>query len=561
MFFNSTYIRPGRRSRLSGPMTAFIIILLLFQGSIMVYAVTLALKTRVQAIWLDPYLSISIEGADGYAVSTPAIDEDAFRNDFEELLLSRHTDISQEDARKISQKVADSVVYETYIKKVDGSTAEEAAEEEESRDEQEEDENEEDSIDLPLPGISNGDTVTIYADISEDAWNELREQDIYFMFECNPVALTAEGLPEADPYDPFEDLNLTFSGLSGAGTVTFYYNGVYPFVFDVQPTEELSNGDTVNVKVSFSEGYDLDQVIEEYHIMPVALSKKYVISGLYKNPVDIESFSDESRETIMQQGRLAAQALLEQEYKDDERFVLDDAGMYFAVSTQALAHNPADSQGTAGTGLADSTQNDDGSTGFGLEDSNEDSETQSASGTTVETIVLTDGTRGTLLTDGTGSRIIIDSDGNAEAAEVVDSLETFIDDAFVDDTFIDDTAAAAQAEDAVPTVADPQNYLFCLFRVNYTNDSGENLEYYYYVRFDNLMLNDAGEVIADFSHYTCPEKPSVPIIGEAFGDGASVSVPGILSFRSLAGYESKDELIRRVITPLEATCNVTSIQE
>ena len=75
------------------------------------------------------------------------------------------------------------------------------------------------------------------------------------------------------------------------------------------------------------------------------------------------------------------------------------------------------------------------------------------------------------------------------------------------------------------------------------------------------MLDDSEEAVADFTQFDHPRKPSIPIIGEALGDGAEVSVPGILSFRTLAGYETQEQLISRVITPLEQTYIVTSVDQ
>ena len=178
--------------------------------------------------------------------------------------------------------------------------------------------------------------------------------------------------------------------------------------------------------------------------MPVSLSGRFTVTGLYVNPTGIDSFTAENRDLLMQQGSLAASLLLEQEYENGEMFVLDDAGMYFAAANEA-------------EGI--------------------------------------------------------------------------------------------------------QNYLFCVFTVNYTNSSGNDLQYYYYIRFENLMIDDSGEVTADFTHYKHPVKPSIPIIGEAMGDGTEVSVPGILSFRTLAGYETLEQLISREISSLEPAYNVTSIEQ
>ena len=290
----------------------------------------------------------------------------------------------------------------------------------------------------------------------------------------------AEGLTEAAPYDPFEDLTLAFTGLNGVGRTEIYYNSNYPFSFSPEPSEGLSNGDQIEISLSLDEGYDLNRVVEEFHIMPVSLSRRFTVAGLYVNPTDIDAFTSENRESLMQQGRLAASSLLEEEYEDSEMFVLDDAGMYFAAE-EAVSGTAASGSQTAGS----------------------------------------------------------------QAAGTIEDLG-------------EETAGT---QDSVMQTSGIQNYLFCVFAVNYANSSGEDLQYYYYVRFENLMLDDSGEVIADFAQYDHPRKPSIPLIGEALGDGAEVSVPGILSFRTLAGYETLEQLISRAVAPLESEYTVTSIEQ
>ncbi len=432
MLSKSTYPIPEKESNISGGKMAFIIFILLIQFSIIACAIFMAVKTRVSVVWFDPYLSIDIQGADGYAVTKPVFNEDGFREDFNQTLLSKKSSLSEADAESLVDKVIASLSYDIDVEKAEGRDDADIDSDIDDNAENEE---------LPVPGISNGDTVTVYADLGEDVWREMREQGIYLAFECDPVTLVAEGLPEANPYDPFADLSVSFTGQNGAGEARIYYNGYYPLIFTAEPSAALHNGDVVEVSITFDNNYDLDGIVADYHIMPTSLSQQYTVSGLYDTPGGIEDFPGEARERVMGEAREAAKSLLNEEYQEDEQFTLDDAGMYFASSQET------------------------------------------------------------------------------------------------------------------------QNYLFCLFCVNYINDAGEEMQYYYYIRFENILLDDSNDVIADFRQIEYPHKPSIPIIGEALGDGAQVSVPGVFTFRTLAGYETLDELISQVITPLETSYTVTSLQE
>lgn len=456
MLSRSTFSGPDKGKTVSGGRIFLIVFLLLIQTGIILYAVSMAVRTRVRVIWLDPYLQLDIQGANGYAVTRPVFDEDKFRSDLEDTLSAGRSFLSADAADSICKKAADSISFEYYVRTADGETGMGIADPEEDSEE-----SLQDALDLPVPGISNGDTVTVYANISEEVWAELREMGFYLAFECDPVAMTAEDLPDANPYDPFEDLSVSFSGMDGTGHLDIYYNNSYPLSFNAEPSENLKNGDTVNVEVTFSDDYDLDSLVADYHIMPTTLQNQYTVTGLYVNPNGIEEFTEETRENLMREGREAARALLEEEYQDNERFTLDDAGMYFAVSNEVV-QDAAVSGGEDETGEA--------------------------------TVSAASGTR---------------------------------------------------------------NYLYCLFRVNYSNDSGDELEYYYYIRFENLLLDDTGQVTTDFRQVEYPHKPSIPLLGEAMGDGAEVSV-GFLTFRTLAGYESLNELITRVIDPLRTSFTVSS---
>lgn len=484
MFPQNMYSGPGRKNKLTGGMKFFLIILLILQCGIIVFALNLSVKTKVKVIWLDPYLQISIQGADGYAVAEPVFDEDAFRTDFEDILQKKDSSLQPEEAAALSRKAADSMIYELHISAAEGETSISIIDDEEDIVSQQE------NFEIPVPGISNGDTVTVFADISEETWTLLRDRGFYLSFECDPVSITAEGLTEAAPYDPFEDLTLAFTGLNGVGRTEIYYNSNYPFSFSSEPSEGLSNGDQIEISLSLDEGYDLNRVVEEFHIMPVSLSRRFTVAGLYVNPTDIDAFTSENRDSLMQQGRLAASSLLEEEYEDSEMFVLDDVGMYFAAE-EAVSGTAASGSQTAGSQAA-----------------------------------------------GTGEDFGEETAGTQDSAVPVSGTQY-----------------------SVMQTSGIQNYLFCVFAVNYTNSSGEDLQYYYYVRFENLMLDDSGEVIADFAQYDHPRKPSIPLIGEALGDGAEVSVPGILSFRTLAGYETLEQLISRAVAPLESEYTVTSIEQ
>ena len=78
----------------------------------------------------------------------------------------------------------------------------------------------------------------------------------------------------------------------------------------------------------------------------------------------------------------------------------------------------------------------------------------------------------------------------------------------------------------------------------YSYNTGANnteMEYYYYIRYDNLVLAEDGSLTTDFTRIRHPEKSSTPI-ELLLGEGDDVALPGLLNFRTLAGFRRNEPL-------------------
>ena len=102
------------------------------------------------------------------------------------------------------------------------------------------------------------------------------------------------------------------------------------------------------------------------------------------------------------------------------------------------------------------------------------------------------------------------------------------------------------------------NFLVCAFRVDYTDAKGTEMEYYYYIRYDNLVLAEDGSLTTDFTRIRHPEKSSTPL-ELILGEGDDVALPGLLNFRTLAGFRSLDELYEKELAPLESRYTISSL--
>lgn len=148
--------------------------------------------------------------------------------------------------------------------------------------------------------LSNGMTVSL-------VWN-CDDALIEEMFHCNvvyePTTYTVEGLEEAEIFDPFENLEITFSGISPDGTVslnTIDNSGVFEeLYFECSPTTGLSNGDTVTV--SLNGGIDpISYCTENFGSYPIEIQKEYVVQGLNEYISSLSQLSQEDEDALIEQ--------------------------------------------------------------------------------------------------------------------------------------------------------------------------------------------------------------------------------------------------------------------
>lgn len=94
-------------------------------------------------------------------------------------------------------------------------------------------------------GLSNGDTITITVDFDEDYLLDEKIKLTNTEFE-----VTVEGLADAEVIDPFEDFDISFTGLDGYGEAEYSSsNEEHPEVeYYIYGNYDLSNGDTVEVE-------------------------------------------------------------------------------------------------------------------------------------------------------------------------------------------------------------------------------------------------------------------------------------------------------------------------
>jgi len=133
--------------------------------------------------------------------------------------------------------------------------------------------------------LSNGDVVEISVNYDKD---EAKEYKV--AFSSDSFKYEVDDLEEAEPIDPFENLEIIFSGISSKGTAKFDSSGLDGIVksyvtFEIDnPTDSLSNGDVITVKASA----DNDALLNQGYVL-TSDTKEYTVEGL-KEAISVDPF-------------------------------------------------------------------------------------------------------------------------------------------------------------------------------------------------------------------------------------------------------------------------------
>lgn len=128
-------------------------------------------------------------------------------------------------------------------------------------------------------GLSNGDTVTLTWEVSEEELEEIGTV-LSCEFEYTDIEATVTGLEEVGTYDPFDDIEVSFSGTAPSGTASASTIGsgniASSLRYSLNQTNNLSNGDTVTVTITT----DADAFVESDGVVLSPVEKEYTVEGL-----------------------------------------------------------------------------------------------------------------------------------------------------------------------------------------------------------------------------------------------------------------------------------------
>ena len=150
--------------------------------------------------------------------------------------------------------------------------------------------------------LSNGDEVTF-------TWDDLTELEGYFnyKFKYADISSTVSGLQELEKFNPFDGIDVTFSGIAPNGRAEVELgarSGVYQYInYDLDIDSGLSNGDTVTLTASYGYGRNLaDYTADNFGMIPTETTKEYTVEGLGHYVSAIEEIPETVMSSMQQQG-------------------------------------------------------------------------------------------------------------------------------------------------------------------------------------------------------------------------------------------------------------------
>ena len=188
--------------------------------------------------------------------------------------------------------------------------------------------------------LSNGDTVTL-------TWNcqdELAQNAFHCKLKHTDIDFAVEGLEDVGKFDPFDYLEVTFSGTDQDPDIYLDADSSKAEIQDIEFgyrtfDTPLKNGDTVTVTASVKGS--LDQFASQYGCVLYPMEKKYEVNGLTAFAESAADIRQEDMDRMIQQGEDVFMSYVANNWADESKVnTFEYIGNYF----QAYKHGSDNSQ-------------------------------------------------------------------------------------------------------------------------------------------------------------------------------------------------------------------------
>lgn len=188
-------------------------------------------------------------------------------------------------------------------------------------------------------GLKNGDTVN-WTWSNGDLKGISEKYPVEFTFEN--ASYTAAGLQQAETFDPFESIKVTFGGTAPNGTVQIDDSGkaLPNLKYTANPVKGLKNGDSVTVTVNA--GNDLDAYCGQNGKIASVKEKTYKVEGLSAYAMKLEEVPKETLEKIRKQGEDAITQTTTSWAEGNSLKGIELIGHYFLAAKDGFTPHPTD---------------------------------------------------------------------------------------------------------------------------------------------------------------------------------------------------------------------------
>jgi len=208
----------------------------------------------------------------------------------------------------------------------------------------------------PKENLSNGDKVTVKFTFDNESI-----KDLNIVLKGEEVTFDVEGLPEGKKIDPFQDVEVSFTGVSPNASIKIKNNSDDEFLrtvyYEAEKKDWLRIGDQVVVKIGYSKarateaGYILQEEQKTYTVEGVP---SYIESLKEFSESDLRVFQEDSATQINKQwencsNAMRSIAMMDSELSDEAHFDSDDivtkktgpkmVGMYFLKAKDVSSAN------------------------------------------------------------------------------------------------------------------------------------------------------------------------------------------------------------------------------
>lgn len=231
----------------------------------------LVIKRNYKNVNLNDYATIEVTGFNHYAEAEMVFDKEGFIEKYEDKI--QYSTIGK---KELGKEITENYSAAEYLAmSVDGGFSSDRK------------------------NLSNGDILNFYWLINYSIQDKNDKGYFNYKIDYSNIYKTVDGLEEVSTFDPFDYLELDISGKNGKGLARALVKEdennkqiTDNLRFQVKPSNDLSNGDTVTITALFSSKDKY--VVETYNALPSRDSMEYTVVELIDYMATAENQTDES---------------------------------------------------------------------------------------------------------------------------------------------------------------------------------------------------------------------------------------------------------------------------